>query len=199
MASAVVEGGRVNKVSERRVRAQNALDRAFGGKERDWPAYYRAVDAMCRVVWEEAGGDAEAYPSIDPPAEEKGPPVARFPACTRCKGAGETMIQDRLSVSGGDPIMKVGECPVCRGSGENRQKPKVVPKAPAPKEAVVVVEEVVEDETPDYAVMQITVDLPFGWSEVWGVIARGGNPNNGADWMGVFPSRENAEVFRNAL
>lgn len=193
---AVIEGARVDRVSDRRVRCQNALDRAFGAREKDWPAYYRALDALCRAVWEDAGGDADAYPSIDPPAEE-GPAVAQYPACTRCKGAGETMVQDRLT-TGGEPVMKVGECPACRGSGENRQKPKVVPKA---KEEVPLKEPSPPsvEEAREYAVMQLTVEIPLGWPEVWGVIGKGGNPQNGMDWMGLFPSMEMAEKFRDAL
>ena len=54
-------------------------------------------------------------------------------------------------------------------------------------------------EDPAFAVMQITLENPLGWDETWGVIPSEGNPQNGADWIGLFPSKEAAERFRKIL
>ena len=185
MPNAVVEGSKV--MSARRVKAHDALDRAFGAKEKDWPAYYRALDALCRVVHEEAGGVSSDYISLNPPEEVVDTKPRKAP-CVRCKGAGETMLQDRVS-SGGEPIYKVGTCPTCRGSGEGKE---MVP----PKE----VPEVVKREDRANVVMQITMaETPLGWAEYWGVLPAESNPNDPAEWLGIFPSRGYAEKFRDAL
>lgn len=166
------------------------VEKAFG--KQDWEALYRGLDAFAAAVLEEG-----EYEPLGSPEKAKAPEGPKYEPCGVCAGAGERM-QEVPSETGHGTKAVMKECGVCKGSGRGKRMKAAPVQAPAPVEKA---QEVVlgsEEPTSGYAVMSLVLPDPF-WPEVWGVIARDGNPQQKDDWLGLFPDREKAETFRDAL